>query len=136
MKRLHIVDPNNVHWMWDAISDYFQRSYEQSSSDCTPDQLRMILSRGGQILFLVMEEDQIIGAFSVEVLNQPNSKTAVTTAMGGRGVLTEETISQYEEWAKSQGVTKIRAYAKESQARLYRQKLGLIPTAYVVEKEL
>jgi hypothetical protein len=56
--------------------------------------------------------------------------------MGGRKVFNKDTVKQYEDWARSQGVTKIRAYASEAQARLFRRKLGLRPTMSVVEKNL
>ena len=35
----------------------------------------------------------------------------------GKKVFNKNTVQQYEDWARSQGVTKIRAYAKEAQAR-------------------
>ena len=134
MKQLQLVDQMFVHQVWDKVKPFFEASYEESTKDCTPDQLRLLLSRGAQYLFVIAEEDNICGAFSVEIVNHPNSKSATTTAMGGKVLFTEETFAQYENWARSQGVTKIRAYAKEAQARLYRQKLGLNSTVYVVEK--
>lgn len=136
MKQLQLVDQSFVHQVWDRVKPFFEASYEESTKDCTPDQLRLLLSRGAQHLFVIVEDTNICGAFSVEVVNHPNSKSATTTAMGGKGLFTDETIAQYEGWAKSQGVTKIRAYAKESQARLYRQKLGLNSTVYLVEKTI
>jgi hypothetical protein len=136
MKQLQLVDQAFVHQVWDKVKPFFEASYEESSKDCTPDQLRLLLSRGAQHLFVIVEENNICGAFSVEIVNHPNSKSATTTAMGGKGLFTEETITQYEDWARSQGATKIKAFAKEAQARLYRQKLGLETTMFVVEKAL
>lgn len=136
MKQLQLVDQSYVHQIWDKVQPFFDASYEESTKDCTPEQLRLLLSRGAQHLFIVVEDTNIRGAFSVEVVNHPNSKSATTTAMGGKGLFTKETIAQYEDWARSQGVTKIRAFAKEAQARLYRQKLGLNSTVYLVEKTI
>lgn len=136
MKQLQLVDQTLVHQVWDKVKPFFDASYEESSKDCTTDQLRMLLSRGAQSLFIVVEDNIIIGAFSVELVNHPNAKSATTTAMGGKGLFSEETIAQYEDWARSQGATKIKAFAKEAQARLYRQKLGLETTMFVVEKAL
>jgi hypothetical protein len=136
MKQLQLVDQIYVHQIWDKIKPFFEASYEQGPKDCTVDQLRMLLSRGAQHLFIIVEDSEIIGAFSVEIVNHPNAKSATTTAMGGKGLFTEETITQYETWARSQGATKIKAFAKEAQARLYRQKLGLETTMFVVEKAI
>lgn len=136
MKQLQVVAPQLVHQLWGDIKHYFEASAETGVGDCTPDQLRTILANGGQTLFVVLEDSKIIGVFSVDVYNVPNNRIAQTTAMGGRGLFSEETVSQYEAWAKLQGATKIRAWAREAQARLYRQKLGLNTTMYVVEKTI
>ena len=136
MKQLQTVDPMYVHQLWDIVKPFFEASAATGVGDCLPEQLKMLLARGEQSLLLVLEDGTIIGAFSVEIKNHPNHRVATTTAMGGKGLFTKETVAQYEDWAKSQGATKIRAWAKESQARLYRQKLGLNTTMYVVEKTL
>jgi hypothetical protein len=136
MKELKVVSPIQIHQVWGQVKPYFEASYEASTKDCTVDQLRMILAQGTQTLFVVEENSKIVGAFSVQVTTYPNCTVAMTTGMGGKDVFSEETIAQYELWAKSQGVTKIKAYAQEAQARLYRQKLGLKTTAYVVEKDI
>lgn len=134
MKQLQIVSPDQVHQVWPDLKHFFEASYEQSTGDCTPDQLKAILSENKQTLFVIVEDSKIIGAFSVAIQNVPNHRIVHTTAMGGRGLFDEDTVSQYETWAKLQGATKIRAYAKEAQARLYRQKMNLNTTIYVVEK--
>jgi hypothetical protein len=56
------------------------------------------------------------------------------TTVGGRCVVDEETFNQVIAWAKTQGATKIRAYASGARVRLYRQKVGLIAAETVVEK--
>jgi len=134
MKQLQTVAPSQVHQVWHNVKPYFDASYEQSTGDCTVEQLKTILANGGQTLFVVVEDENIIGAFSVDIQNAPNHRVAHTTAMGGRGLFNEDTVSQYEAWAKLQGATKIRAWAREPQARLYRQKMNLNTTVYVVEK--
>lgn len=134
MKQVQIVAPDQVHQVWPQLQHYFEASFEQSTGDCTPDQLKFLLSGGKQTLFVVVEDEKIIGAFSVDIQNAPNHRVAHTTAMGGRGLFDEDTVSQYETWAKLQGATKIRAWAKEPQARLYRQKMNLNTTMFVVEK--
>ena len=85
---------------------------------------------------LVVEDEKIIGAYTVDIIDYENHRVAFTTCMGGRKVFNKDTVKQYEDWARSQGVTKIRAYASEAQARLFRRKLGLRPTMSVVEKNL
>jgi hypothetical protein len=125
-----------IHQVWDLVNKFFQASYEESTKDCSPEQLKVLLSRGEQYMFVVRDNNIIIGAFTVNVYTVPNAKVAFTTAMGGKGLMDKETITQYEAWARSQGVTKLRANAKDAQARLFQQKLGLIKVSNVVEKDL
>ena len=84
----------------------------------------------------VVKDNKIIGCFTVEVINQMNHKVAFTTCMGGKGLFDTYTVKQYEDWCRSNGITKIRAYAQDSQARLFKIKLGLEKVTNVVEKTL
>jgi hypothetical protein len=58
------------------------------------------------------------------------------TSIGGKAMIDKDTVSQCEDWARLQGATKIRAFAKDSQARLFKLKMGLEPVTHVVEKTL
>jgi len=136
MKQIQIVDPNHVYAMWDTLKPFFEKSEMYGAGDSTADQMKVSLARNYQILFVVTEDSKIIGAFAVELINYSNHRVAHTVAMGGRGLFDKDTVSQYETWARSQGVTKIRAWAKDAQARLYRMKLGLEKSMNVVEKLL
>jgi hypothetical protein len=56
--------------------------------------------------------------------------------MGGKALVEPDLIEKFEAWARSQGVTKIRAFAQDAQARLYRMKMGFNSVAHVVEKNI
>jgi hypothetical protein len=102
--------------------------------DCTIDQLLIQLASGAQTLFVATNDTGVHGAATVALETLPNHRVATITAAGGRGIVNEEVISQVAAWAKSQGATKLRAWAQESQARLYKRCVGLNATAIVVEK--
>ena len=95
------------------------------TDDYNVEQLKMLLTEGRQTLFVFTEGEKIIGALSAEVISYPNNRVVHTSAVGGKGIFDENTIKQYEDWARSQGATKIRAFAKDAQARLYKIKMGL-----------
>ena len=109
-------------------------NYEHGDYDI--EQLKVLLIKEFQLLFVVVEGNEIIGCFTVEVINQINHKVAFTTCMGGKGLFDTYTVKQYEDWCKSNGITKIRAYAQDAQARLFKIKLGLEKVTNVVEKTL
>jgi len=136
MKQLQTVHPNYIHQIWDKLESFFDRAMLAGTDDYTVDQLKMLLIEGKQTLFVFVEDEKIIGALAVEMINYPNSRVAYTSAIGGKGLFDENTIKQYEDWAKSQGATKIRAWAKDAQARLYKMKMGFDIATHIVEKNI
>jgi hypothetical protein len=93
--------------------------------------------RGEQSLLIsVNKNNKINGAMTVEFINSPNARTMFITALGGSGIVNDETFSQVETWAKMQGATKASAWAQEAQARLYKLKANFNTVRMVVEKDL
>jgi hypothetical protein len=136
MKQMQIVSPNYIHQIWDQIETFFDRAMLAGTDDYNVDQLKMLLTEGRQTLFVFVEDEKIIGALSAEVISYPNNRVVHTSAVGGKGIFDENTIKQYEDWARSQGATKIRAFAKDAQARLYKIKMGFNVVTNVVEKNI
>ena len=137
MNTVQIVAPNNVYHVWEDIKEYLNASINVSGEDFTLDQLKLLLVRGEQSLLVsVNETNKINGAMTVEFINSPNARTMFITALGGSGIVNDETFSQVETWAKMQGATKASAWAQETQARLYKIKANFNTIRYVVEKDL
>ncbi len=137
MNTVQIVAPNNVYHVWNDISNYLEASINVSGGDFTLEQLKLLLVRGEQTLLVsVNESSKINGAMTVEFINSPNARTMFITALGGNGIVNNETFSQVETWAKMQGATKASAWAQETQARLYKIKAKFNTIRYVVEKDL
>lgn len=137
MKQVQIVAPEYIHQVWGEVEALLNQAfvdYDKPDYDVT--HLKVLIIEQLQYLFVVTEDSKIIGAFTVEIMNCPNHRIAHTTAMGGKDVFNSDTVEQYEGWARLQGVTKIRAYAQDAQARLFKQKLGLEKVTTVVEKLL
>jgi hypothetical protein len=136
MKQMQIVPPNYIHQVWDKIESFFDRAMLAGTDDYNVDQLKMLLVDGKQTLFVFVEEENIIGALAVELINFPNHRIAHTSAVGGKEIFDENTIKQYEDWCRAQNATKIRAFAKDAQARLYKMKMKFDIVTHVVEKKL
>jgi hypothetical protein len=137
MKQVQIVSPNQIYQVWDIVKPLLETAFVNfENSDYDIEHVKVSLVREGQLLFVVVEDNSIIGAFTVEVINYPNHRVAHTISMGGKGIFDKDTVAQYEEWARANGITKIRAFAKDPQARLFRIKLGLNKITNVVEKTL
>jgi hypothetical protein len=137
MNTVQIVAPNNVYHVWEDIKEYLNASINVSGGDFTLDQLKLLLVRGEQSLLISVNKNNTInGAMTVEFINSPNARTMFITALGGSGIVNDETFSQVETWAKMQGATKASAWAQETQARLYKIKANFNTIRYVVEKDL
>ena len=136
MNQVQVVAPDFVAQVWSKVEHYLKNSVETGVNDCTVDQLKMLLIRGQQTLLVSVVDNEITGAMTLEVYSTPNERIAMITALGGKGVVDTDTFVQVEEWAKAQGATKVRAWAQEAQARLYRQNAGFNTTRLVVEKKL
>ena len=137
MTSIQIVDPIYIHQMWGSLERFFERSVQNSIGDTSPEQWRMMLASGQFTLFVVLDsENKIIGAFAVNISNQASDRVLYISAMGGRAIFSDEAVNQFEDWARSQGVTKIRAWCKDAQARLFRRKFNMHVVTHVVEKDL
>lgn len=136
MINVHVVPPEMIYGLWDKVVGFIEASYYQSSHDCTPEQLKLLLVRGEQTLFVSVDDEEITGAMTVQITNHPDARVAFITALGGKGVVKEDVFAQVMDWLRAQLVTKVYAYAKEAQARLYEQKAGFTTARYVVEKTL
>jgi hypothetical protein len=137
MNTVKVVAPNFIYDVWKDVESFLNASINVSGGDFTLDQLKFSLGRGEQTLLVSVNEQNIInGAMTVEFTNRPNDRVMFITALGGNGIVNDETFSQVESWAKSQGVTKASAWAQEAQARLYKIKSNFNTVRYVVEKDL
>ena len=138
MNIVQIVAPNNVYSVWDGnIANYLEASINVSNGDCTLDQLKLLLVKGEQTLLVSVDDKSVInGAMTVEFINYPNARVMFITALGGNGIVNDETFSQVESWARLQGATKVSAWAQEAQARLYKIKANFNTVRFVVEKDL
>ena len=137
MNTVQIVAPNNIYNVWEDVKEYLNASINVSTHDCTIEQLKMLLVRGEQTLLVSVNEKGVLnGAMTVEFVNRPNNRVMFITALGGHGIVNNETFSQVEAWAKMQGATKASAWAQEAQARLYKIKSNFNTVRYVVEKDL
>ena len=137
MKQVQLVSPGHINAVWPVVVGLLNIAIiNYNDPDYNVEHLKVLLIKEFQLLFVVIEDNKIIGAYTVEIINNPNHKVAHTTCMGGKGVFDKDTVRQYEDWCKGNGITKIRAYAKDAQARLFKMKLGLNVVTHVVEKTL
>jgi hypothetical protein len=136
MIQVQFVPLEHFYQVWPIVEPMLKKSLDASPGDVGIEHLKVYILGRLQTLIVAVEKDTIIGAGTLQIENQPNNRVLSITTTGGRGIANKEVFSQVETWAKSQGVTKIKVIARELQARLYRQKLGLVTEMYVMEKSI
>ena len=137
MKSVQIVGPSHIHAVWDIVRPMLNVAFiNYKDPDYGIDDLKVEIINDKQTLFVVTEDTKIIGAYTMEFINYANHRVAHITAIGGKAMITKETVEQCENWAKANGATKIRAFAQDIQSRLFKIKMGLEKVTNVVEKTL
>ena len=137
MKRLEVVSPNHIYYVWDKVKDYLASGLELSGGEYNVDHLKLYLTSGQQTLLIVIDDEQKIhGAFTIEITNFPNERIAFTTSVGGKAITEQYLWEEYENWLRSNGVTMVRGAAHETVARLWRRKFGVQSRYIIVEKKL
>lgn len=137
--KVQHVDPNYIHQVWPFVEPFLLPVFEKSalSTYYNIDNLKDYIIRGEQTLLVGVDENGTIqGTVSVQWLNYPNARIAYITAIGGKLITSKENHQELVNWVRAMGGTKIQGYARESIARLWKQKIGYTPAHITMELEL
>jgi len=119
--NLQIIPHTHLDQVWPVVGQMLAQVCDEKASDgeYTIDQMRMSIVQRERHLIVAMEDEEIVGAGTVEFLNYPSKRVALIGALAGKGVVTPEAFGQICEWCKGMGASELRAYAKDAQARLF-----------------
>lgn len=105
-------------------------------SDCTADQLKMLLARGERTLLRMDAADGIAGWGAIRVDQLPNLRVLhITNLVAPHGHF-ESFFTAIKEMAAALGCSRVRCAAKPAQARLYRMKCSFKPVYEILEVEV
>lgn len=137
--KVQHVDPSYIHQIWHIVEPFLIPVFEKSEiTKCyTINNLKDYIIRGEQTLLVASDEEGIIkGVATIQWLNYPQARIAYITAIGGKMLITKENHQELVNWVRAMGGTKIQGYARDSVARLWRQKIGYTPAHITMELEL
>lgn len=137
--KVQHVDPAYIHQVWPTVEPFLLPVFEKSaiSKYYNIDNLKDYIIRGEQMLLVGLNEEGVIqGVASVQWLNYPNARIAYITAIGGKLITSRENHQELVNWVRAMGGTKIQGYARESVARLWKQRIGYTPAHITMELEL
>lgn len=111
------------------------KAMAHSGGEYSLEQLKVMLTQGRQVLCVGAEEDLVIKcAMTIEWINYPNDRVAFITAIGGK--TDKQGFSEFEQWVKANGGTKIQGAAFEAVARLWKRAYGFENRYIIVELKL
>lgn len=123
-----------------AYKDGADKLGESCEMECTPDQLKTLLSREERILVRMDVEDgesyKTVGWGVCRIDQLPNVRVLFVTNLWARNAHFERFIDELKKLAQANGCSVIRCAAKELQERIYRMKLGMQPVYRVLELEV
>lgn len=103
------------------------------NSDYNVEHAKVCLADGRWVLFVATDDaNEVVGAYTVAFQNEPNDRVAFIISAAGGG-LGQELFPQLEHMFVQMGVTKVKALARESAARLYKRS-GFVEKSVLLEK--
>lgn len=133
--KVQVVNAHYVAQMWPLVEKFITDALEHTD-DITADQARVYLANGTWLLLAAVdEENKIHGAMTITFENNVNYRSAIVTAVGGRGVVNKGVWEQVCGITKSFGATRIQCLARDSAVRLY-ERIGLCKKATLMELKL
>lgn len=126
-QRLEHVPPAFVDQAWRDGAYRLAMACETSGGEITGDQLKMILSRGERLLFVVLDGQEKVGWLVMRVDQLPNLRALHICELYAPGATFDACWKQIQDFARANGCSEIRASAGEAQARLYRMKWKFEP---------
>jgi hypothetical protein len=121
--------------LWPEIEQYVSMAQEFSSDEYTVDQVKTLVLTGVWNLLVATEEDKFCGAVVMAVSNRPNDRAAFIVTMGGKNIVSVDSINQIKEIAVKLGATVLEGAVRESVARLA-IKVGFTEKCRLIEVKL
>tara|TARA_R110001606_G_scaffold349592_1_gene499560 strand:+ start:85 stop:447 length:363 start_codon:yes stop_codon:yes gene_type:complete len=120
--------------VWDEVKKYLESALDHSGGEYSLEHLKMFIVQGHQTLLVIIDDDKICGALTIEWINYPNDRIAFISAVGGKTDI--ESWGILAKWAKDNGGTAVRGATFKSVAKLMKQQYGFKETYIMVEKRL
>lgn len=134
MKIQHVP----LEWVprtWPLVAEHIAAAVEHAKGDYDVSHLQAMVASGQAVLVVAVEEGSIVGAGIIEIFNRPTARVAFIMAMGGKFIVTEDSLTQLKALLAAMGVTAIEGAARESVFRLL-TRLGFTEKYRIFEVKL
>ena len=107
--------------VWGQVSHFFVPAIPHARGDYTLEHMQAMVCTGQWMLVVATQGEQVVGAAVISLFNRPAARVAFIYALGGKRVVTDNTLSQFKQLAASLGATEVECAVRESVARLLRR---------------
>jgi hypothetical protein len=104
--------------IWPEVEQYVVMAQEFSSDEYTVEQAKTLVLTGVWNLLVATDDNKICGAVVMALSNRPNDRVAFIVTMGGKNIVSVDSINQIKEIAVKLGATVLEGAVRESVARL------------------
>jgi hypothetical protein len=133
--RFELVPNEWTARIWPEVEQYVSMAQEFSSEEYTVEQVKTLVLTGVWNLLVATNEDELCGAVVMAVSNRPNDRVAFIVTMGGKNIVSVDSINQIKEIAVKLGATVLEGAVRESVARLA-TKVGFTEKCRLIEVKL
>jgi hypothetical protein len=133
--RFELVPTEWTARLWPEVEQYVAMAQEFSSDEYTVEQVKTLVLTGVWNLLVATNEDELCGAVVMAVSNRPNDRAAFIVTMGGKNIVSVDSINQIKEIAVKLGATVLEGAVRESVARLA-IKVGFTEKCRLIEVKL
>jgi len=109
---------------------------ESCVEECTPDQLKMLLSREERYLVRMDDDGKAVGWSAFRIKPLPNMRVFFVTNLWARGAHFERFYDELKGMAEQLGCSRIRFSCLPAQSRIFKRKLGAIHVYDTLEVRL
>jgi hypothetical protein len=120
MKIQHVP----VEWVpaiWGKVEAFIASALEHSKGEYSVEHAQAYVTSGQWVLLIATEDEEIIGAATVNFFNRPTDRVAFITTIGGKLVSSQDTFAQLKAILAAFGATVIEGAAREAIARLWKR---------------
>jgi len=130
-----------VHVMWPIVAPMLAALWDSDpvpapgADECSMEQMQMLLSDGRWQLLVIMDDNAVVGVMLVNVFNRPQHRVAFVQAIAGRFVITDEVMTQLQQYARQWGASKLECACRPAMQRLL-SRVGMVEKYTVLEVRL
>lgn len=121
--ELFVVSPQHVDRAWKEGAHQLGKALELAQGECTPDQLKMRLSRG-ELTLLLVSTDEARAWLAVEFMQMPNIRVLHVYAVYAPGATMQTAFDMLGKYAIEGGASAIQGACTEAVSKLWAKRFG------------